>query len=108
MRVLRPGGRMVVSDVVLERPLPEAVASSVAAFTGFVAGASLRDDYLRTVAAAGLRDVEVVEDRGFGDEILGIAPGEMLRTVEAAGVDVRAVAKTIRSVKVRARKPSCA
>jgi arsenite methyltransferase len=104
-RVLRPGGRVVVSDVVLEKPLPPIVAESVAALTGCVAGASLRDEYLQTVAAAGLEDVEVVEDRGFGEEILGMVPEDMLRTAEAAGVDPRAVAATVRSVKVRARKP---
>jgi hypothetical protein len=81
------------------------VASSVAALTGCVAGASLRDEYLRTVAAAGLEEVAVVEDRGFGEEVLGMVPEEMLRMAEAAGVDVRAVARTVRSLKVRARKP---
>lgn len=39
-RVLRPGGRVVVSDVVLDAPLPEVVASGVAALTGCVAGAA--------------------------------------------------------------------
>jgi hypothetical protein len=82
------------------------VVSSVAALTGCVAGASLRDAYLRTVAAAGLEDIDVVEERGFGEEILGMVPEEMLRAAEAAGVDVRAVARTVKSVKVRARKPS--
>jgi SAM-dependent methyltransferase len=105
-RVLRPGGRMVVSDVVLERPLPHAVASSVAALTGCVAGAALRDDYLRIVADAGLSDVEVLEDRGFGEEVLGMVPEAMLRTAREAGIDVLAVARTVRSVKVRARKPT--
>jgi arsenite methyltransferase len=104
-RVLRPGGRMVVSDVVLDAPLPPLVAENVAALTGCVAGASLRADYLRAIAAAGLVDVEVVEDRGFGEEILGMVPTSMLQAVESAGVDVRAVAATVRSVKVRARRP---
>jgi SAM-dependent methyltransferase len=104
-RVLRPGGRMVVSDVVLERPLPAVVETSVAALTGCVAGASLRDTYLRTVAAAGLEEVEVLEDRGFGEEILGMVPEDMLRAAEGAGIDVRAVARTVRSIKVRARRP---
>jgi len=103
-RVLRPGGRMVVSDVVLERPLPEAVASSVAAFTGCVAGAALRGDYLGLVAGAGLVDVEVVEDRGFGEEMLTMVPEPILTAAVGAGVDVRAVACTVRSVKVRARR----
>ncbi len=104
-RVLRPGGRVVVSDVVLERPLPPIVAESVAALTGCVAGAALRAEYLQAVEAAGLADVEVLEDRGFGEEILGMVPDAMLRMAEAAGVDPRAVAATVRSVKVRARKP---
>jgi arsenite methyltransferase len=104
-RVLRPGGRVVVSDVVLERPLPPIVAESVAALTGCVAGAALRAEYLQAVEAAGLADVEVLEDRGFGEEVLGMVPDAMLRMAEAAGVDPRAVAATVRSVKVRARKP---
>ena len=41
----RPGGRVVVSDIVLERPLPEAVAKDVLAWVGCVAGAARRDDY---------------------------------------------------------------
>jgi hypothetical protein len=70
-----------------------------------VAGAALRGDYLRTVAEAGLADVEVVEDRGFGEEVLGMVPEAMLRSANDAGIDVLAVARTVRSVKVRARKP---
>ena len=104
-RVLRPGGRLVISDIVLEQPLPAVVAENVAALTGCVAGASLRDDYLRIVAAAGLEDVEVLEDRGFGEEVFGMIPDPMLRMAEASGIDVRAVARTVRSIKVRARKP---
>jgi SAM-dependent methyltransferase len=107
-RVLRPGGRLVVSDVVLDAPLPAAIAESVAALTGCVAGAALRADYLDTVAAAGLADVEVLEDRGFGEEVLGLVPEPMRRQAEAAGIDVLAVARTVRSIKVRARKPAVA
>ncbi|HVO24304.1 MAG TPA: arsenite methyltransferase, partial [Candidatus Margulisiibacteriota bacterium] len=66
-RALRPGGRMIISDVVLDAPLPPMIAESVAAFTGCVAGASLRAEYLQTIAAAGLVDIEVVNDRGFGE-----------------------------------------
>ena len=77
----------------------------MAALTGCVAGASLRTDYLRTVREAGLVDVEVLEDRGFGEESLGMVPADVRRQAEAAGIDVRAVAATVRSVKVRARKP---
>lgn len=104
-RVLRPGGRVVVSDVVLDAPLPEAIAGSVAALTGCVAGAAMRDAYLRTIAQAGLIDVEIVVDRSFGDVALPMAPEALLREAEAAGVDLAAVAQSVRSLTIRARKP---
>ena len=104
-RVLRPGGRMIVSDVVLDAPLPAAVAESVAALTGCVAGASLRNDYLQTIAAAGLVEIEVLNDKAFGEMALAIVPAEFLADAKAAGIDVAAVARTVRSLTIRARKP---
>jgi SAM-dependent methyltransferase len=104
-RVLRPGGRMVVSDIVLDAPLPPLIASSVAALTGCVAGASLRADYLAAIAAAGLTDIEVVEDSGFGEMAVSMVPAGLVAQAEAAGIDVRQVASTVRSIKVRARRP---
>ena len=104
-RVLRPGGRVVVSDVVLDAPLPEAVADSVAALTGCVAGAAMRADYLRTVAEAGLRDIEVVDDKPFGEMALTMVPESLLQTLKETGVDVLAVARSVRSITLRAWKP---
>jgi SAM-dependent methyltransferase len=104
-RVLRPGGRMVISDVVLNAPLPEAIAADVAALTGCVAGAALRDQYLATIRAAGLCDIEVASDRGFGAVALTMVPEPMLRQAAAAGIDVQRVAETVRSLTIRARKP---
>ena len=104
-RVLRPGGRMVISDVVLNQPLPEVVAADVAALTGCVAGAALRDQYLASIAAAGLSDIEIVNDKGYGAVALTMVPEQMLRQAEAAGIDVQRVADTVRSLTIRARRP---
>jgi arsenite methyltransferase len=104
-RVLRPGGRMVISDVVLNEPLPAAIAADVAALTGCVAGAALRDQYLATIAAAGLTDIEILSDKGFGTVALTMVPEPMLRQAQAAGIDVQRVADTVRSLTIRARKP---
>ena len=93
-RVLRPGGRLVVSDLVLLRPLSDDVRRSVEAYVGCVAGAALRDDYLRDIAAAGFRDVEVLEERSYGDAAL-FGDAEWMR--EAA--------RSVVSVKVRAVRP---
>ncbi|HSP97556.1 MAG TPA: arsenite methyltransferase [Candidatus Dormibacteraeota bacterium] len=106
-RVLRPGGRMVVSDVVLNEKLPEVVAANVAALTGCVAGAALREQYLATITAAGLCEIEIVSDKGFGAMALTMVPEDMLRQAEAAGIDVPSVAETVRSLTIRARKPTC-
>ncbi len=105
-RVLRPGGRVVVSDVVLDAPLPPFVADSVAALTGCVAGAALRPDYFEAITAAGLEDTEVVRETGFGAMALDMVPKDMLDQAVAAGIDARAVADTVRSLTIRARKPA--
>ncbi|MFN8626181.1 MAG: arsenite methyltransferase [Candidatus Binatia bacterium] len=104
-RVLRPGGRIVISDVVLDARLPPAIAENVWALTGCIAGAALRQEYLHTIAAAGLTDTEVVADRCFGETVLPTMPAEFRRQAEAAGVDVHAVARGVRSLTIRARKP---
>jgi SAM-dependent methyltransferase len=94
-RVLKPGGRLAVSDIVLERELPVAVRDSVEAYVGCVAGALLRDDYLDLVRAAGFEDVEVVRQSRYAGSS-GCAP---------AGVDEASLAKVL-SIGVRARKAS--
>ncbi|MDD5565253.1 MAG: arsenite methyltransferase, partial [Thermoanaerobaculaceae bacterium] len=65
LRVLKPGGRLMVSDLVLARPLPDSVARSVAAYAGCIAGAMLKDDYLAAIRAAGFVDVEVLAESGY-------------------------------------------
>jgi SAM-dependent methyltransferase len=67
-RVLRPGGRLMVSDIVLEKPLPAALRDSVQAYVGCVAGASLRSEYLALVEGAGFQDVRIVSQRRLGDD----------------------------------------
>jgi arsenite methyltransferase len=60
-RVLKPGGRVAASDIALKGELPEAVAQSMAAYVGCIAGAIRIDDYRAGLLAAGFEHVEVVD-----------------------------------------------
>jgi ubiquinone/menaquinone biosynthesis C-methylase UbiE len=62
-RVLRPGGRVCVSDIALLKPLPAEIARDVMAYVGCVAGAVLIEDYQRMLREAGFRAVEVVDTK---------------------------------------------
>ena len=95
LRVLRPGGRMVVSDLVLTRPLDERVRRNVALYVGCVAGALPEADYLAHIRDAGFTDLEVLERSGYsvGSENL------------AEGSPEREAFRSVLSLKVRARRP---
>lgn len=65
-RVLKPGGRVSISDIVLRRPLPEAVKGLVEAYVGCIAGAQLLSDIEGWASAAGLTDWKVeAKDEAF-------------------------------------------
>jgi SAM-dependent methyltransferase len=61
LRVLRPGGRVALSDIALKKPLPPELARDVQAYVGCVAGALLIDEYERGLRAAGFEAVRVVD-----------------------------------------------
>jgi len=60
-RVLKPGGRLAVSDIALKTELPEAVSRSMAAYVGCIAGAIPIEDYRAGLLAAGFQHVEIVD-----------------------------------------------
>ena len=65
-RVLRPGGRLMVSDIVLEVPLTKAMRDEVANYTGCLGGAILEEEYLQHIRDAGFEDVKVVSKVAVG------------------------------------------
>ena len=60
-RVLKPGGRLAVSDIALKKPLPPEVGSDLMAYVGCIAGAILIEDYRTGLAAAGFAHVQIID-----------------------------------------------
>jgi SAM-dependent methyltransferase len=60
-RVLKPGGRVAVSDIALKKPLPQEIARDVMAYVGCIAGAVPIGEYRRGLSEAGFADVVVVD-----------------------------------------------
>ena len=101
-RVLKRGGRVVVSDIVLDRPLPDAVAKDVFAWCGCVAGATDRKQYLALVEAAGLGEVEVLKDVDYLASLVKVAPEEADAMLAGWGVTRDDLAGTVHSITWRA------
>jgi SAM-dependent methyltransferase len=118
-RVLRPGGRLMVSDMVRDGELPPAIRERVDAWSGCVAGALLESEYLDKIRAAGFEGVEVVsrdktpvEQVDEGElQLVVMGPDGPLEGAKAkallaeSGVALGDLAQAVASVEVRAHKP---
>ena len=105
-RVLKPGGRLVVSDVMLDGELPEIVTQDVMAYVGCVSGAIQREDYLAMLNAAGLGDIEIAKDVDFIASVADSLPKEISTAMEELGLNGDDLKGVVRSITYRARKRS--
>ncbi|MGZ6210440.1 MAG: methyltransferase domain-containing protein, partial [Syntrophales bacterium] len=106
-RVLKPGGRLMVSDIVLLRELPDVLKSSIEAYVGCLSGAVLRNEYLGIIEAAGFRDVKVVGETSFPAELLADDPiaKQLIENLKVPVQKVEKFASAILSIKVYGVKP---
>jgi len=102
-RVLRPGGRFAVSDVVVRGPVPADIRRSVELWVGCVAGALEESDYRAKLAAAGFQDIEIEPTRVY-------AVADARQFLAAQGIDADAIAPQVdgkfASAFIRAAKPA--
>jgi arsenite methyltransferase len=105
-RVLKPGGRLMVSDLVLTQELPDFLRNSVEAYVGCIAGAILIEEYQAAVMKAGFKDIEIIDQTPF--PIDGwVSDPVATQVIEALGLTpekVAELASTVLSIKLHAVK----
>jgi arsenite methyltransferase len=107
-RILKPNGRLMISDIVLLKKLPEFIKKSVLAYIGCLSGAEIKGKYLQLIEDAGFQEVKIVEEDCFPVEIMFNDPTvqAIIKTSEITADKARKIANTIASVKVCAVKPN--
>jgi ubiquinone/menaquinone biosynthesis C-methylase UbiE len=106
-RVLKPGGRMMISDIVLLKELPEAIKRNAEAYISCVSGAIKKDRYIRLIENAGFQKVKVVEEAHFAiDEILSDPDARaVMKENKIATEDAKGFFDKIASIRVSGTKP---
>jgi SAM-dependent methyltransferase len=103
-RVLKPGGKLAVSDIVTDGPLPEAIKKSLSAWAGCVAGAIEADEYVGMMKSVGFSDISIVPVF-FDKETVDSAINDMKDMIELKTVSRDDVYKAVYSAKITAYKP---
>jgi SAM-dependent methyltransferase len=105
-RVLRPGGRVMVSDIALLKELPAKVRKSMPAYVGCVGGASIKEEYLATIEAAGFKDVDVVKEVSARGTYGSPSLRDWAANLGTSSETIREVVGSIVSMQVWAIKPN--
>ncbi|WP_440951954.1 arsenite methyltransferase [Methanococcoides sp. FTZ1] len=110
-RVLRKGGRFIISDIVLLSALPEKVKDSVEAYVGCIAGAILKEDYLDTIKNTGFDDIRILKEVNYPSEMVVAmlsadeTPNEIPEEVGITLQEAEELAESVISIEVYGRKP---
>ncbi|RLC59976.1 MAG: arsenite S-adenosylmethyltransferase [Chloroflexi bacterium] len=104
-RVLKPGGRLMVSDIVLLKELPDFIKNSIAAYIGCVSGAILKDEYIASIETAGFQEIRIVDEisaKWVADDTIA---KEFTESLGIPSEELRGIATSIISVNVHGVKP---
>jgi len=106
-RVLKPGGRLMVSDIVLLQELPDFIKNSIAAYIGCVSGAMLRDEYIAAIRGAGFHEVKIIDETVFPVDCLANDPTAkaIIDKANAPAEKIKDIANSVVSIKVQGIKP---
>lgn len=106
-RVLKPGGRLMISDIVLLKKLPDVIKHSIEAYVGCLSGAMMKDEYLMTIKEAGFQDVRIIDETVFPIECMANDPTAkaIVENMKIPHETLEKIANSIISIKVYGIKP---
>jgi len=107
-RILRPGGRLMISDIVLLKELPAWIKNSVEAYVGCLSGAILKDDYINLIERAGFHQLEVVDEANFPIDFMANDPTvkTIIDNLNITTEKLKEVTNSVASIKVYGYKPN--
>jgi ubiquinone/menaquinone biosynthesis C-methylase UbiE len=105
-RVLAPKGRLMVSDIVLLKKLPESIRKNVEAYSSCISGAEIKDKYVELIRKAGFQEVKIIEEKTYPLEyiISDSTTQEIVKNMNMSPEEVKEAAYSVVSIKVSAAK----
>jgi len=105
-RVLKPKGRLMISDIVLLGDIPDKVKSNVLAYVGCIAGAEKKDEYIKKIKQAGFQQLQILDETHL-PEVMFDQPDakEIIGKMNLTKKEISEIANDVVSVKISAVKP---
>lgn len=106
-RVLKPGGRLMVSDIVWLSEVPDFIRESINAYVGCIGGAMLRDEYMGVIKKAGFGNAKIVSQAQYPVEALANDPvaAKVMESLKMPEEKIKELMRNVASIKVSAIKP---
>jgi ubiquinone/menaquinone biosynthesis C-methylase UbiE len=106
-RVLKSGGRLMISDMVLLNELPDAVKESVQAYVGCISGAEIKSAYIRMIEKAGFKQVIILEETYLPLELMlsDATAKAMMKELDLTEKRAEELINSVISIKLSAIKP---
>lgn len=107
-RVLKPGGRVMIADIVLLRELPDSIKNSIEVYLGCIAGAVKKDEYIKIIKDTGFQNVKILEETSYSIDLLQDDPTleMMVGKMNIPTKDLINAFNSVVSIKVYGIKPN--
>ncbi len=105
-RVLKPGGRLMISDIVLLKELPEFISENVEAYVSCLSGAIMKDKYLQLIENAGFQNIEIIDESFFPIDFMTNDPivKEFIENLKMPIESIKEATNSVISIKVKGIK----